>query len=390
MVSGPGLKAATAKRQTHVLVVLRHSDGRPISIQQKVTAKLEPVTQNVPQAAPVVPARTNKWRWSKKIDPLPQSTLQKPSVAVSMKSSSQHEVFFTAVSRGQHRLCIQVNEREIKGSPFTLTVYPDPTQLGHPVRTVSDLNRPYGIAYNSRGEMIVSESHKNTLSIFDSRGTKMRNFNNVAVQMVLPKGTAIDEADNVYVSSLHKLQKFTSTGGLIRFVGKDMEGRKEGELNDPRSVTNRVYVCDRNNHRIQVFDLDLKFVQSIGSPGRGKCEFGAPVDVEFDTAGNMYVAEFSNKRVQVLSSSGHFVQTFGEGKLHGPSSLHIADKNVYVSDLSSDCIVVYETTGQLVTSFARHGDQVGELSYPVCITSCVDGFIHVCDQLNNRIQYSRS
>ena len=84
------------------------------------------------------------------------------------------------------------------------------------------------------------------------------------------------------------------------------------------------------------------------------------------------------------------MQTFGEGKLHGPSSLHIADKNVYVSDLSSDCIVVYETTGQLVTSFARHGDQVGELSYPVCITSCVDGFIHVCDQLNNRIQYSRS
>ena len=38
-----------------------------------------------------------------------------------------------------------------------MTVYPDPTQLGSPVRVVKDLKGPYGIASNSRGEMIVSE-----------------------------------------------------------------------------------------------------------------------------------------------------------------------------------------------------------------------------------------
>ena len=38
-----------------------------------------------------------------------------------------------------------------------MTVYLDPTQLGRPVRVVTDLGGPYGIAYNSRGEMIVSE-----------------------------------------------------------------------------------------------------------------------------------------------------------------------------------------------------------------------------------------
>ena len=49
------------------------------------------------------------------------------------------------------------------------------------------------------------------------------------------------------------------------------------------------YVGDRNNHRIQVFDLDLNFVRSIGSRGKGRGELNAPYDVKFDTAGNMYV-----------------------------------------------------------------------------------------------------
>ena len=64
---------------------------------------------------------------------------------------------YTAVSRGPHKLHVQINDRETNGSPFIVTVYPDPTQLGHPVRIVTDLSTPYGIAYNSRGEMIVSE-----------------------------------------------------------------------------------------------------------------------------------------------------------------------------------------------------------------------------------------
>ena len=34
-----------------------------------------------------------------------------------------------------------------------------------------------------------------------------------------------------------------------------------------------VYVCDRDNHRIQVFDLDLKF---IGSRGKERGKFADP------------------------------------------------------------------------------------------------------------------
>ena len=251
--------------------------------------------------------------------------------------------------------------------------------------------------------MIVSEGLGHRVSIFKIRGQgKNRTFGSCGDrphEIIYPAGIASDDADNIYVSSEHKLQKFTSRGELIKCTGE--KGKKEGEFDVPRGLTlydNEVYVCDRNNHRIQVFDLDLNFVRSIGSHGERRGELDAPHDVKFDTAGNMYVAEWGNKRVQVMDTSGQFVREFGEGKLKGPSGLHIADKYVYVSDMSchciavhvSDlngcCIVVYETSGQFVTSFGRPGQNEGEFYRPFCITSCVDGYIHICDWFNNRVQ----
>ena len=261
------------------------------------------------------------------------------------------------------------------------------------MRTVTGLDQPYGIAFNSHQEMIVSENRGHRLSIFDIRGQKIRTFGSSGDspdQMEYLKGVATDDTDNIYVSSSHKLQKFTSSGELIKCIGR--EGSKEGKFKDPRGVTlydNQVYVCDSDNRRIQVFDLDLNFVRSIGSRGKGRGEFGAPQDVQFDTAGNMYVAEYDNKRVQVMDTSGQFIRSFGqkgEGKLRGPSGLHIVDKYVYVSDFSVHCIVVYDTLGQFVTSFGRFGRNEGEFHGPFCITSCADGFIHVCDWGGNRVQ----
>ena len=336
------------------------------------TAQLEPISKATPTNQQATPTR------------------ESPNAVVTVATPSRYEVTYTPVSRGRHKLHVQVNDKEINGSPFTVTVYPDPKQLGHPVRTVTGLAGAYSIAFNNREEMIVSECNAHRLSILDTRGQNIRTFGSHGDsphQMIHPAGIATDDSGNIYVSSYHKLQKFTSTGELIKCVGR--EGGKEGEFDEPHGLTlrdNLVYVCDRSNHRIQVFDLDLNFVRSIGSRGSGRGEFDRPSDVKFDTAGNMYVADWGNERVQVMDSSGRFIREFGRGKLSGPSGLLIADKYVYVSDVRGCCIVVYETSGQYVTSFGRRGRNEGEFSCPFCITSCVDGFIHVCDWGNGRVQ----
>ena len=233
--------------------------------------------------------------------------------------------------------------------PFSI---PDPTQLAHPV--------PCGIAFNSQREMIVSERISHRIVVLDIKGDMIRTFGYSPEEMNYPESIAVDDMDNIYVSSSTKLQKFTSSGELIKCIGMDSE---------PRGLTlynNQVYVCDTGNDQIQVFDLDLNFIRSIGS------ELDRPHDVKFDTDGGMYVADF--RRVKVLDRSGHFIRVFGEGLF--PVALHIVDDYVYVSIyVKYWCIniAVYRTSGQFVTSF-------GTSIYPYsCITSCCEGFIYVCD-----------
>ena len=57
-----------------------------------------------------------------------------------------------------------------------MTVYPDPTQLGHPVRVVTGVYSPYGVAFNSCREMTVSEEGAHTVSVFDIKGQRVRTF----------------------------------------------------------------------------------------------------------------------------------------------------------------------------------------------------------------------
>ena len=371
-VSGPGLRSATVNYSTHVTVELRDHSGQPCLVPQKIIAQLEAINVSLQRS----------------------KTPQKLPVDIAAVSPSQHKISFTAVIRGQHKLHIQHNDSEINGSPFTITVYPDPTQLGTPVRVVTGLNRPYGIAINSNGEMIVSEWRVHRVSVLDSMGKVIQRFGSCGdrpEQMKYPGGVAVDRDDNVYVASDHKLQKFSRDGHLIKTVGQ--EGDKEGEFNEPVGVrlhNSHVYVCEKRNHRIQVFDCELNFIRTIGSHGSGIGEFNLPFNLDFDAKGNTYIADFGNNRIQVLNTSDQFIRQFGheegEGRLERPTAVHIIGQFVYVSDSDRHRIAVYETSGQFVTSFGREGKGEGEFDEPRHITSDHNGFIYVCDLWNNRIK----
>ena len=256
-------------------------------------------------------------------------------------------------------------------------------------RVAAIVGKAYGVDFNSHGQMIVSGWGENKVFIINENklGKSIGEH-----QIIQPADIAVDDHDYINVSSKHKLQKFTSSGELKECAGSYQASSDDGEFNDPRGITiydNRVYVCDRNNHRIQVFDLDLKYVDSIGSYGNRKGEIDAPYDVKFDKAGNVYIVELGNRRVQVMETDGQF-RTFGQkrvGNIGLPTGLHVdKDKNiVYISDFADDRIVVYTTSGVFVTTLGSHGQRVGQLHSPYCMTSH-KGKLYVCDSGNNGVQ----
>ena len=310
-----------------------------------------------------------------------------------MRSPSQYEVSYTALSRGQHELHVRLNVSEVSGSPFNITVYPDPTQLGTPLtlRLIKRLKSPWGIAINSHGKMMVSNWWSDTVSLLNRGGKEIQTYGDRPVQMMFPTGVAVDSDDNVYVASENKLQKFSRDGRFIKCRGH--EGSKDGEFLFPGGVKihrGHVYVCDTGNNRIQVFDTDLNFIRTIGTYGSGRGQFDKPYDLDFDSERKVYIADHVNNRIKVIDISGRFVRQFGqeegEGKLKGPTAVHVTGQFMYVSDWGHGRIAVYQTSGQFVTSYGNRGEGEGELREPYGIISDQNGFVYVADHYNDRVE----
>ena len=110
-----------------------------------------------------------------------------------------------------------------------------------------------------------------------------------------------------------------------------------------------VYVTDTDNHRIQMFTPDGKFVGQFIGKGSGLGQFEFPYGITIDTGGTglVYVSEGFNNCVSVFTSDGVFVSSFGKsgsniGQFNSPIGLTFDKKGfLYVCDYSNDQIVIY-------------------------------------------------
>ena len=310
--------------------------------------------------------------------------------------TSQYEISYQATSRGRHQLHIKVEGEHIKGSPFTVTVKLSVHKLGTPVRVISGLSSPWGVAVNQRGEIIVAESSGHRISIFSPTGERLRSFGSVGPgqgQLAYPRGVAVDDDGNILVvdSGNNRIQIFSLDGKLVRAVDKDTIA-----LNNSIGVSihpdKRIIVSDHSNHRIQILNPNLIFNSSFGGHGNNDGQTNYPYDVAFDSAGNIYQGGNNNTGVQVFNAKGQFSRKFGhkgsdQGELNFPSGIAIdSDDVVYVAEHNNHCVSVFTTEGAFLTSFGNKGNGQGRLNTPLGIAVDNDGFVYVCDYGNGRIQ----
>ena len=87
-------------------------------------------------------------------------------------------------------------------------------------------------------------------------------------------------------------------------------GRAEGGL--AVDAAGRVYVPDRGNQRIQVFNADGSHYLTFGSGGGGNNEFSCPAGVAISPAnGDIFVVDQCNQRIQVYTSAWVYRMTLG-------------------------------------------------------------------------------
>ena len=74
----------------------------------------------------------------------------------------------------------------------------------------------------------------------------------------------------------------------------------ESSIGPPVNKEGLLMVCDRANHRVQVFELSGKFVTKFGSEGSKRGEFKYPVSTASLSDGRIVVSDKNNHRIQIF------------------------------------------------------------------------------------------
>ena len=327
-------------------------------------------------------------------------------IQCSVKESSQSgqcNVAFTPVTRGLHQLHVRVCDKEIPGSPMSIPVSVPPEKRDIPVKTISGLRKPSGVAVTDDGLVIVSERYANCITILDKEGKKIRSFGSYGTergQLKYPEGVAISSKGTVLVveNGNSRIQEFTMEGKCLSCVG--IIGGRPLQFQSPRGIAvhksrGQIYVADKNNHRVQVLNSDLTFSHTFGSKGSGQGQFKYALDVAVDNQGFVYVADCYNHRIQKFTPEGLFVCSFGTkrsqpGQLYRPAGVTIDECDlVYVSD-ESDFITVYATNGEYCFHIKKHLNNVDKRpDYQIPVFGLKvdkEGKLYVCCSLDGHLK----
>uniref|UniRef100_A0A1X7SYF7 Uncharacterized protein n=3 Tax=Amphimedon queenslandica TaxID=400682 RepID=A0A1X7SYF7_AMPQE len=174
---------------------------------------------------------------------------------------------------GTHTVKVQVYDVHLEDISLVIPINPYLDNIT-PVRTITELKHPWGVAVTDDNHVIITENSGNCVIILDREGKKVKSLGGEGgsgnVKFSNPRGIAITPDKFILVSDNHRIQKINMDGYLIASVGEEGSGPLQysfpcGVAVSPK--TGQVYIADKFNHRIQVLNPDLTFSHSFGSEG---------------------------------------------------------------------------------------------------------------------------
>jgi sugar lactone lactonase YvrE len=252
------------------------------------------------------------------------------------------------------------------------------------------------VACDSQDRVFVYSRSEHPLVVFDRDGNFLAEWGEGILQDA--HGIYIDAEDNVYCTErdTHCIRKFNRKGELVMTIGTPGQpATRDGDpFNKPTDVgiasTGELFISDGyGNARVHKYSPDGKLIMSWGERGAGPGQFALSHCARVDKHDRVWVCDRENSRIQIFDTNGHFLTEWTD--LLRPDTIYFDphDEVVYIAELTHQ-VSIYTLGGKLITQWGggKPSDKPGEfLKNPHGIWVDSHGDLYVGEvQANGRLQ----
>jgi sugar lactone lactonase YvrE len=256
------------------------------------------------------------------------------------------------------------------------------------------------VAVNSKGHIFVFHRGAHALLEFESSGKFRRSL--IEGIFTRPHGLRVDAQDNLWATdgAANIVVKMDPNGRIRMVLGvkdSNAEWHPAGHLrcfDEPNDVAlgpdGEIFVSQghgKGESRVLMFDGRGRFIKTWGGEGSGPGQFRVPHSVVMTADGLLYVADRSNQRIQVFDRDGKFVrESQHPGTPCGLCTCHDG-RHMLLAHGHSGCIMKLDLHGKVLGITGGQGkgpNEYGEAHF--IALSNDERSIYVADPLNWRVQ----
>jgi sugar lactone lactonase YvrE len=269
-----------------------------------------------------------------------------------------------------------------------------------PIPAGTTMGPPAAVAFDARGHLWVLTRGPQPLFEFDANGAFLRAFGEGLFTRTHGLRFDADGNLWVSDVGAHIVVKLSPDGKPLMTLGVKGEAGAWDEaagsrrLNQPNDVAfgrgGEVFVVQGHtpgadgDPRVLKFDRTGRFIKSWGGKGKAPGKFEVAHGIAIDAKGLLWVTDRENQRIQIFDADGGFVREIKYAGL--PCALDIGSQYIYMVNGFAGQVLRLDLNGAVLAATGRPGKGVGEFGEAHFITVSPKGDLFVADSVNGTLQ----